>query len=180
MDKKDIQELLENQTKQIEKRLENQTKAVSLEIEKRFSAQSLEVDKKLTNQTKDLEQRIDKQSKDLEQRMDKQSKDLEQRMDKQSKSIQLQIEDQTKEIMRHQKMLLEEFDSRLKVVAEVQVEHTEKFIIIGEKLDAVMEMSAENNKNIREMKISLERKVDISDHELLARRTTMIEQKIGI
>lgn len=45
-------------------------------------------------------------------------------MDK--KEFEKLLKSQTEEIKRHQKMLLEEFDSQLKVVAEVQVDHTKK------------------------------------------------------
>jgi len=49
------------------------------------------------------------------------------------------LSQQTEEIKRHENVLLEEFQSQLKVVAEVQVEHSRK-------LDALLEMAANNTR----------------------------------
>lgn len=75
-------------------------------------------------------------------------KTLKKYLDNQTKAIDAKLDLQTKELERHQKMLLEEFDGRLKIVAEVQVEHTKNFEVINRKLDAVMEMTASNTENI--------------------------------
>lgn len=64
------------------------------------------------------------------------------------------LTDQTEEINRHGEMLLEEFQSQLKVIAEVQVDHSHK-------LDALLEMVANNTENIELIKSMLKRKVDI-------------------
>lgn len=85
---------------------------------------------------------------------------------------------QTDEIKRHQKMLLEEFQSRLKVVAEVQVDHTEKFKEISKKLDAIMEMTALNTENIETIKGMLKRKVDFEEFEKLEKRVSLLEKKL--
>lgn len=85
---------------------------------------------------------------------------------------------QTDEIKRHQKMLLEEFQSRLKVVAEVQVGHTEKFKEISKKLDAIMEMTALNTENIETIKGMLKRKVDFEEFEKLEKRVSLLEKKL--
>lgn len=45
------------------------------------------------------------------------------------------LTEQTEEIKRHREMLLEEFQSQLKVIAEVQIGHSHK-------LDALLEMVA--------------------------------------
>ena len=48
---------------------------------------------------------------------------------------------QTEEIKRHGEMLLEEFQSQLKIIAEVQIDH-------NRKLDALLEMVANSTENI--------------------------------
>ena len=55
------------------------------------------------------------------------------------------IQEQTDEINRHSSMLLEEFQYQLKVVSEVQLEHSRK-------LDALIEMVAKNTENIEVIK----------------------------
>jgi len=74
--------------------------------------------------------------------------------------------------------LLEEFQSRIKVVAEVQVEHTKNFEVINRKLDAVMEMTASNSENIEYIKSMLKRKVDLDEYEKLEKRVANIEKKL--
>jgi len=88
------------------------------------------------------------------------------------------LQSQTEEIKRHQKMLLEEFGSRLKVVAEVQVEHTKKFDEIFKRLDAIMEMTALNTENIEMIKGMLKRKVDFEEYEKLEKRVSILEKKL--
>jgi len=51
------------------------------------------------------------------------------------------LTDQTEEIKRHGEMLLEEFQSQLKIIAEVQIDHSRK-------LDALLEMVANSTENI--------------------------------
>ena len=51
------------------------------------------------------------------------------------------LTDQTEEIKRQGKMLLEEFQSQLKVIAEVQIDHSRK-------LDALLEMVANNTQKL--------------------------------
>lgn len=94
-------------------------------------------------------------------------------LDAQTKAIDAKFEKQTKEIERHQKMLLEEFQSRLKVIGEVVVSHSSK-------LDAIMEMTALNAENIELIKGSLKRKVDIEEHELLIKRIAIVEKKLRV
>ena len=55
------------------------------------------------------------------------------------------LTEQTEEIKRHSKMLLEEFQSQLKVIAEVQIDHSHK-------LDALLEMVANNTKILNYLK----------------------------
>jgi len=90
-----------------------------------------------------------------------------------TKELKKIINDQTQEIQRHQKMLLEEFQSRLKVVAEVQVEHTKKF-------DALFEMVAMNTETLEFIKGMLKRKVDLEEYEKLEKRVSLLEKKITI
>ncbi|HLB95826.1 MAG TPA: hypothetical protein VJK26_02910 [Patescibacteria group bacterium] len=88
-----------------------------------------------------------------------------------TKELKKIINDQTQEIQRHQKMLLEEFQSRLKVVAEVQVEHTKKF-------DALFEMVAMNTETLEFIKGMLKRKVDLEEYEKLEKRVSLLEKKM--
>jgi translation initiation factor 2 alpha subunit (eIF-2alpha) len=109
------------------------------------------------------------------------------------------LNDQTEEIKRHGKMLLEEFQSQLKVVAEVQVEqgkklddhtrklddhtlklddHTLKLDDHTLKLDALLEMVANNSENIELIKNMLKRKVDIDEFEALTKRVMVLEKKL--
>jgi len=81
------------------------------------------------------------------------------------------LKEQTEEINRHSSMLLEEFQSQLKIVAEVQVEHSRK-------LDALIEMVANNTENIEMIKSMLRRKVDIEEFEALEKRVMILEKKL--
>jgi len=81
------------------------------------------------------------------------------------------LTDQTEEINRHGEMLLEEFQSQLKVIAEVQVDHSHK-------LDALLEMVANNTENIELIKSMLKRKVDIEEFEALTKRVMVLEKKL--
>lgn len=89
----------------------------------------------------------------------------------QSNKIDAKLDKQTEELERHQKMLLEEFDNRLKVIGEVVVSHTAK-------LDAIMEMTASNTENIEVMKNMLKRKVDMDEYERLEKRVLVLEKKM--
>ena len=80
------------------------------------------------------------------------------------------IKEQTEEINRHSSMLLEEFQSQLKIVAQVQLEHSRK-------LDALLEMVAKNTENIEMIKSMLRRKVDIEEFEALEKRVMILEKK---
>lgn len=79
---------------------------------------------------------------------------------------------------RQSKLLLEEFEHRLSVIAEVQVEHTKKFEAVFKKLDAIMEMTALNSENIEMIKGMLKRKVDLEEYEKLERRVSLLEKKL--
>ena len=78
---------------------------------------------------------------------------------------------QTEEIKRQGKMLLEEFQSQLKVMAEVHNSHSRK-------LDALLEMVANNTENIELIKSMLKRKVDIEEFEALTKRVMVLEKKL--
>ncbi|KKQ74157.1 MAG: hypothetical protein US94_C0012G0007 [Berkelbacteria bacterium GW2011_GWB1_38_5] len=99
-------------------------------------------------------------------------------LDDQTKHINENLTTQTVEMQRHQKMLLEEFDSRLKIIVEVQVDHTKKFNEIFKKLDAIMEMTALNTENIEMIKGMLKRKVDYEEYEKLEKRVLVLEKKL--
>ena len=81
------------------------------------------------------------------------------------------LTDQTEEIKRHGEMLLEEFQSQLKIIAEVQIGHSHK-------LDALLEMVANNTENIELIKSMLKRKVDIEEFEALTKRVMILEKKL--
>ena len=81
------------------------------------------------------------------------------------------LKEQTEEIKRHEKVLLEEFQTQLKVVSEVQLEHSRK-------LDALLEMIANNTENLELIKSMLRRKVDIDEFEALEKRVMLLEKKI--
>jgi len=87
------------------------------------------------------------------------------------KDFKILIKEQTEEINRHSSMLLEEFQSQLKIVSEVQVEHSRK-------LDALLEMVAKNTENIEVIKSMLRRKVDIEEFEALEKRVMLLEKKL--
>ena len=69
------------------------------------------------------------------------------------------IKEQTEEINRHSSMLLEEFQSQLKIVSEVQIEHSRK-------LDAIIEMVANNTENVEVIKSMLRRKLILKNSKL--------------
>lgn len=100
------------------------------------------------------------------------------------KEIQQLLDAQTKELVktteRHERVILEEFEHRLSVVAEMQVEHTKKFEEIFKKLDAIMEMTALNTENIEMIKGMLKRKVDFEEYEKLEKRVSVLEKKIRV
>ena len=88
------------------------------------------------------------------------------------------LTDQTEEIKRHEKILLEEFQSQLKIVAEVQIEQGKKLDNNSRKLDALLEMIANSTENIELIKSMLKRKVDIEEFEALAKRVMILEKKL--
>lgn len=85
---------------------------------------------------------------------------------------------QTEEINRHSSMLLEEFQSQLKIVAEVQIEQGKKLDNHTHKLDSILEMVANNTENIEMIKSMLKRKVDVEEFEALTRRVIALEKKL--
>lgn len=98
------------------------------------------------------------------------------------KIIKKLFEKQTKEIReeshRHTKMVLEEFESRLRPIAEILSDHTKTLASQGNKLDAIMEMVAKNTEDIDIMKGMLRMKVDAREHEALERRVSVLEKKL--
>lgn len=85
--------------------------------------------------------------------------------------LQKLLQEQTNELQRHQKMLLEAFESRLQIIAEVQTDHTKK-------LDALMEMVALDTEQIDLIKGMLKRRVDIDEYEKLEKRVGLLEKKL--
>ncbi|MBM3705506.1 MAG: hypothetical protein FJW66_03175 [Actinobacteria bacterium] len=108
------------------------------------------------------------------------------------KNVKKLLDKQTEEIKRQGKMLLEEFDHRIKIIAEVQIEQSQRFEdideklaehdkksdIINAKLDAIMEMTATNAENIELIKSALRRKVDIEEFDALIKRVMVLEKKL--
>ena len=114
----------------------------------------------------DIQQLLNTQTKEIDARFEKQANTIE-------KQIDAKLEEQTKEIERHQKMLLEEFDGRLKVVTEVVVDYTRK-------IDALMEMVAMNTETLEFIKSMLKRKVDLDEYERLEKRVSSLEKKFHL
>jgi hypothetical protein len=81
------------------------------------------------------------------------------------------LTEQTEEIKRYEKMLLEEFQHQLAVIAEVQISHSQK-------LDGLLEMGANNTENIEIVKSVLKRRVDIEEFEALTKRVMVLEKKL--
>jgi hypothetical protein len=81
------------------------------------------------------------------------------------------LTEQTEEIKRHEKILLEEFQHQLAVIAEVQIRHSHK-------LDGLLEMGANNTENIEIVKSMLKRRVDIEEFEALTKRVMVLEKKL--
>ncbi len=88
------------------------------------------------------------------------------------------LTDQTEEIKRHEKILLKEFQSQLKIVAEVQIEQGKKLDKNSRKLDALLEMIANSTENIELIKSMLKRKIDIEEFEALTKRVMILEKKL--
>ncbi|MBM3708309.1 MAG: hypothetical protein FJW69_08260 [Actinobacteria bacterium] len=88
------------------------------------------------------------------------------------------LAEQTEEINRYSSMLLEEFQNRLKIVAEVQIEQGKKLDGHTRKLDSILEMAAINTENIEMIKSMLKRKVDVEEFESLTRRVIVLEKKL--
>ena len=116
---------------------------------------------------------LDVQTKTIDDKLAVQTKHIDGKLATQTKDIEGKIAAQTKEMQRHQQMLLEEFDSRLKVVAEVQIDHTKKF-------DALFEMVALNTEQLEMIKGMLKRKVDFEEYEKLEKRVSTLEKKLRI
>lgn len=79
----------------------------------------------------------------------------------------------TSAIERQSKMMLEEFEHRFSIVAEVQVDHTQK-------LNAIIEMTVLNTENIEMMKNMLKWKVDFEEYEILVKRVSNLEKKLRL
>lgn len=109
-------------------------------------------------------------------------------------ALDVKMTEHKEETKRHQKILLEEFDSRLKVVAEGHldlVRHIEDHSRILEdhsrKLQALMEMVAMNTEAIAMntetlefIKGMLKRKVDLEEYERLEKRVFILEKKLRV
>lgn len=154
MDKKDFKELLAEQTQ---------------EIDAKFDAQSKTFDNKFCNQAGSFDAKFNKYTKEIDQKLDRQTKEIDRKLD-----------GQTKELERHQKMLLEEFDSRLTIVAEIQGEHTHTLHDHTQKIDALMEMVSMNTDQLEFIKSMLKRKVDADEYEKLERRVSFLEKKVRV
>lgn len=107
-------------------------------------------------------------------------KDVKELLALQTKEIDRKLNSQTKELERHQKMLLEEFDSRLTIVAEIQVEHSRTLHDHTQKIDALMEMVSMNTDQLEFIKSMLKRKVDADEYEKLERRVSFLEKKVRL
>lgn len=88
-----------------------------------------------------------------------------------TKELKKLLKEQSGETERHQKMMLEEFEKRLAIIAESQVS-------IAQKIDAIFEMTAQNSENIELIKGMLRRKVDVDEFEALEKRVSLLETKL--
>ena len=85
--------------------------------------------------------------------------------------LDVKIQEQAEEAERHQKILLEEFEGRLVIIAESQMS-------LVKKVDAIFEMTAQNSENIELIKGMLRRKVDVDEFEALEKRVALLETKL--
>jgi hypothetical protein len=76
--------------------------------------------------------------------------------------------------------LVEEFEKRTEFIAESFTDLRKGHERLEKKLDAVMEMTAQNTENIEYMKQLLKRKIDVEEFEMLEHRVLLIEKKIRV
>lgn len=102
---------------------------------------------------------------------------LKEGFDNYTNKVEKKLKQQTQELKqdytRQGKFLLEQFQHRLSIVAEVQTDHSKK-------LDAILEMVAKNTEDIDIMKGMLRRKVDVEEFEALERRVGLLEKKLRL
>lgn len=103
-------------------------------------------------------------NKDLQQL----SKEIDKKFVKQSKELRQELH---RDYQNQGKFLLEEFNKNLRIVAEVQTDHTKQ-------LKSIIEMVGQNTESIDVMKNMLKRKVDVEEFEFLERRVGIIEKKL--
>jgi len=95
-------------------------------------------------------------------------------LEENKKEVRALIKEQTAEIERHEKMLLEEFQRQLGIIAEVQFEQGKKIA----KIDPIFEMVAKNTEDIELIKGMLRRKVDVEEFEELGSRVAVLEKRL--
>lgn len=102
-------------------------------------------------------------------------KKIEKLFEKHIDKIEEKLDQQTKELkadyLRQGKFLLEQFDKKTQIIAEVQVDQTKK-------LNAILEMVAQNTEDIGFIKGMLKRKVDLEEFEALEKRVVLLENKL--
>lgn len=116
--------------------------------------------------------------KKIDQRLSEQSKQIDQKLTEQTKQIDQKLAEQTKELECGQKLLLEEFQHQLGVVAESQGDLVNKLDDHTKKLNAIMEMTASNTENIEMIKSMLKQKVDVEEFEHFTKRLISLEKKV--
>ncbi len=107
------------------------------------------------------------------------------------KELKKLFEKQNKELTvaynRQSKLILEEFDRRLSIVAEGHTDivrtldnHTKILSDHSRKLNAIIEMVAMNTEQIEFIKSMLKRKVDLDEYEKLEKRVSLLEKKLRL
>lgn len=107
-------------------------------------------------------------SKEIDKKLTKQSFEIDKMFVKQSKELKKELHEDYQNMG---KFLLEEFSKQIKVVAEVQTEHTRQ-------LNSITEMVGKNTEDIEIIKGMFRRKVNIEEFESLDRRVCVIEKKL--
>lgn len=130
------------------------------------------------NLIKIIDQRLSEQTKQIDQRLVNQTKEIDLKLSEQTKEIDQKLADQTKELQCGQKLLLEEFQHQLGVVAEGHGDLVKKLDNHTRILNATMEMVASNTENIEMIKSMLKQKVDVEEFEHYTKRLISLEKKV--
>lgn len=141
------------------------------QLDLRLNRQTKKIEESLDGHTKHIEERLAVHTKHIEERLAVHTNQIEKRLDGHTAKIEIRLDEQSEETKRHQQMLLEEYQGRLKPVIEVLSDHTTK-------LEALFEMVAMNTETLDIIKGMLKRKVDAEEFERLEKRVLVLENKL--